>query len=297
MNKEEKKQQDYLQKMKFKEPIALTNEDIKASFAKIKERIDLPTDVVLPKVKKMNLCTTVSFRIAASIAIVLTLIIAGYNYIDSNKQILVANNNEMVQSIVLPDGSLIALRSNSTLTYRNNFEKNRTIELSGEALFEVVKDQKHPFTVETKNGNVTVLGTVFTVRAYEHEAYTKTLLKEGSVKFEDSEKLASVFLTPGEEARLAQGEKQIKVRKVTNIERELAWKTHNFSFDNESLETILSVISDAFNKKLELKNSAIATKKYSLKFNRDETLPQMLEVLSEVAKFNYKIEKSVIVVE
>ena len=55
MNKEEKNLQDYLQKIKFKDKIVLNHEDVKASFAKIKERIDLPNEVVLPHVKKVNL--------------------------------------------------------------------------------------------------------------------------------------------------------------------------------------------------------------------------------------------------
>ena len=296
MNKEEKNLQDYLQKIKFKDKIVLNHEDVKASFAKIKERIDLPNEVVLPHVKKVNLVSTIPFRIAASIAIVLILSIFMYNYFDNQKQILVANNSEIVKQIVLPDGSKVSLRTKSTLSYHNNYRNNRNVELEGEALFEVAKNKEYSFTVKTETGKVTVLGTVFSVRAFSEEHCTKTLLKEGSVKMTNNDDKMLVVLKPGEEAFLNEGANKIKVRKVENIDRELAWQSHNFSFENETLETILTVISDAFDKKFEIKDKVLAKKRFTLKFNRDESLSRMLDILSEVAKFKYKIENNIITV-
>lgn len=296
MNKE-KNLQDYLQKIKFKDNIVFDKEDIKASFTKIMERIDIPSEVVLNPVRNVSLFSTLPFRIAASIAIIFTISLFGYNYYDSQKQILVENSTNKVMDVVLPDGSNVALRTNSSLAYRNNYSKNRKVELHGEALFEVTKDKVHPFTVSTKFGNVTVLGTVFSVRSFENESYTKSLLKEGSVKFEDTDQSLSVVLKPGEEAKLIEGQKEIKVRKVTNIDRELAWKSHNFSFENEPMGTILAVICDAYDKKVSIKNSSLANEKYSLKFIRGESLTKMLDVLSEVAKFNYQVENNNVIVK
>ncbi len=257
----------------------------------------MPSKMVLPPYRKLSLFTTMPFRVAASVAIVFTLSVFGYNYYDNQKQILVTNTTGEVQNIVLPDGSNVSLRSNSSLSYRKNYSKNRKVVLKGEALFEVTKDKDHPFELETKLGNITVLGTVFSVRAFENENYTKTLLKEGSVKFEDVEQLLSVVLAPGDEAKLTEGQNEIKVRKVANVDRELAWQSHKFMFENESLGTILTVITNAFDKKVDIKNETLVAKKYTLKFNHDESLGNMLDVLSEVANFNYKIEKSSIVVE
>ncbi|MFZ4724179.1 MAG: FecR family protein [Paludibacter sp.] len=297
MNKEEQNLQDYLQKIKFKDKIVLNQEDVKASFAKIKERIDLPNEVVLPPSKKVNLFTTIPFRIAASIAIVFTLSILGYNYYDSKLQIVLANNTELVKQFVLPDGSKVALRGNSTLSYSKHYSTNRNVALQGEALFEVNKNKEFPFTVQTETGKVTVLGTIFSVRAYADEHATKTLLKEGSVKMTNNDDEMLVVLKPGDEAILNEGATTINVHKVENIERELAWQSHNFSFENEPLDTILTVISDAFNKKLEIKNKVLAKKRYTLKFNRDESLSRMLDILSEVAKFNYRLEEDFIIID
>jgi ferric-dicitrate binding protein FerR (iron transport regulator) len=297
MNNKEQKMQDYLHKIKFKENLVLSQEDINHSFAKIKERIDLPLQVDLPPAKRLNIFLGMPFKVAASIALLLTASFFGYNYLDGQKEIIVANNTESVKLVQLPDGSKISLRSLSSIVYRKNYEKNRLVELQGEALFEVEKDKQHPFSVETKMGKITVLGTTFSVRSYSNETFTKTLLKEGSVEFAGNDKVATVILKPGEEALLNQGAKIIEVRKVVNIDRALAWQTHNFSFDNDSLSVILSVITNSFDKQLVIKDKELSKKRYTLKFNRNESLPKILDILSEVAKFKYQIENDKVIIE
>ena len=81
------------------------------------------------------------------------------------------------------------------------------------------------------------------------------------------------------------------------MDRALAWQSHNFSFDNESLDVILSVISEAFDKKVLIKDKSLALKRFTLKFNRDESLVKILDILSDVAKFSYRIEHDKIFIE
>ncbi|MFZ4583007.1 MAG: FecR family protein, partial [Paludibacter sp.] len=129
------------------------------------------------------------------------------------------------------------------------------------------------------------------------ENYTRTLLIEGSVQFADLQENETVILTPGQEAKLVKGEKNIQVKNVKNMDRALAWHSHNFSFDNETLESILAVLSDAYDKKLQIKEKSIGSTRYTLKFNKGESLPKMLEVLSEVADFKHSIKNDLIIIE
>ena len=297
MKIKEKLLQSYLQKIKFKTNVVLNQEDIDASFEKIKMRIDLPLEVSLPSFRKMSLFTTMPFKVAASIAVLLSVGFFGYRYYNEQQQIIIANTSDNIRNVDLPDGTKISLRALSTITYHNNYIENRNVELKGEAFFDVTKDKTHPFTVETKYGRITVLGTEFSVRCFENETYTKTLLKEGSVKFADNNDKTSVILKPGEEAKLIAGNKNINVKKVENMDRALAWQSHNFSFDNESLDVILSVISEAFDKKVLIKDKSLALKRFTLKFNRDESLVKILDILSDVAKFSYRIEHDKIFIE
>ena len=293
----EKKIDELKSKIRFKDNIVFTQADVNASFDKIKKRIETPQHIELPTYRKVNLFTSLPFRVAASIAVIFTLSYFGLNYYTDQQQIVVANNTDLVQEVVLPDGSKVSLRSKSNLVYRKSFSENRNVELQGEALFEVAKNKDYPFTVETKQGTVTVLGTVFSVRAFEGENYTRTLLKEGRVQFADLQENETVILTPGQEAKLVKGEKNIQVKKVKNMDRALAWHSHNFSFDNETLESILAVLSDAYDKKLQIKDKTIGDTRYTLKFNKGESLRKMLEILSEVASFIHTIKDDLIIIE
>src|SRR5690606_4392916 len=101
--------------------------------------------------------------------------------------------------IVLADGTKVWLNSASTLTFPTVFSrKERKVELTGEAYFEVTRNKAKPFFVKTLQNEVEVLGTHFNVMEYPEEGISQTTLLEGSVKVRQgkNEKL----LKPGEQA-------------------------------------------------------------------------------------------------
>ena len=85
--------------------------------------------------------------------------------------------------VFLPDGTSVWLNSGTSLKYDGvSFnQKERNVELKGEAFFEVTKNPKKKFTVKTSNINVSVLGTSFDVSAYDDEPSVKVSLLKGSV--------------------------------------------------------------------------------------------------------------------
>lgn len=99
------------------------------------------------------------------------------------------------QILTLPDNSKITLNAKSELSYPNLFQYNRTLNLEGEAFFEVQKGSA--FKVKTALGCVTVLGTKFNVNA--HKGYFEVVCYEGKVRVESMGKIA--ILTPSESIR------------------------------------------------------------------------------------------------
>lgn len=72
-----------------------------------------------------------------------------------------------IKQVVLPDSSMVLLNANSTLQYHADFKTRRQLQLSGEALFTVTRDENHPFAVQTGDSLVTtVLGTQFNINSY-----------------------------------------------------------------------------------------------------------------------------------
>src|SRR5690606_41790689 len=71
----------------------------------------------------------------------------------------------------------------TTLTYPGAFAGHeRTVSLTGEAYFEVVKNKAVPFKVNANGTAVLVTGTTFNVTAHTDEKTVKTTLVTGRVE-------------------------------------------------------------------------------------------------------------------
>jgi ferric-dicitrate binding protein FerR (iron transport regulator) len=98
------------------------------------------------------------------------------------------------QEVVLPDSSHVWLRPRSELTCAATFGAERTVQLRGEAFFDVTKDPNHPFVVHTAKVNVKVLGTSFLVKAYPPLATATVLVRTGRVQVAHQQRQLAVLL-------------------------------------------------------------------------------------------------------
>ena len=96
------------------------------------------------------------------------------------------------ETILLPDGSEMQLQANSLAKVAKNWEKDRSLNLQGEAFFKVKKGEK--FSVNTSLGKVQVLGTQFSVTNYNENLFTVKCF-EGKVRVITPEK--TLILTKG----------------------------------------------------------------------------------------------------
>ena len=103
--------------------------------------------------------------------------------------------------ITLPDGSIVWLNAASSLKYPAAFlQKQRKVQITGEAYFEVAKNPDRPFVVQVNDMEVQVLGTSFNINSYEDELVKKTTLLEGFVKI--TSRNAVEYLKPGQQAQV-----------------------------------------------------------------------------------------------
>jgi ferric-dicitrate binding protein FerR (iron transport regulator) len=191
---------------------------------------------------------------------------------------------EEQKQIVLSDGSKIWLNAASTLKYPSSFGgAERVVQLSGEAFFEVSKNQAMPFRVLLKNAEVEVLGTTFNVMAYEDEPFSRTTLLDGAVKIVNGSQNA--MLKPGEQAEVpyaAPGvSAPIRVAGGVNAGAVLAWKSGFLQFRNEDLRTVMREVGRCYNVEIQYESN-IPEKKISGSFSRKAGLPKILEQLSNL---------------
>lgn len=103
----------------------------------------------------------------------------------------------------LADGTTVTLAPQSVLRYASGFgDKDRTVSLNGEAQFDVSRKTGYPFEVREKEIKVTVLGTIFRVKAPSGDSVMVVELIKGKLKVENINStglsLTSIILIPDE---------------------------------------------------------------------------------------------------
>lgn len=195
--------------------------------------------------------------------------------------------------LTLSDGTRVWLNAASSITYPTVFSgKERKVNITGEAYFEVAKNKNMPFTVNV-NGreDVQVLGTHFNIMAYQDEALIKTTLLEGSVKIVKDK--ATEFLKPGQQAQLTfNGE--LSVIDDADINAAVAWKNGQTLFVNEDIRSIMRQVSRWYNIDVEYKGE-MPTRLFTGGISRESNLSELLKVL-ELSKIHFRIEDSKIIV-
>ncbi|WP_343307443.1 FecR domain-containing protein [Chitinophaga niabensis] len=150
--------------------------------------------------------------------------------------------------VVLPDGSKVWLNAASTLKFPVAFEgKERGVELSGEAYFEVAKNAEQPFKVKVPGKiDIEVLGTAFNVNAYTNEKHSYTTLVAGSVSVSHTSKTAGrIVLKPGDQ--LQAGDAGMALVQQANVDKAVAWKNGLFNFEGVGLREMMRQLERWYN--------------------------------------------------
>jgi len=188
--------------------------------------------------------------------------------------------------VTLDDGTSVWLNSRSTLTYPTSFiSEKRVVKLNGEGYFDVEKDTKHPFIVQTNKYNVEVLGTSFNVLAYaDHELFETSLLN-GSVKINPISNDASpILLKPNEEAYETKG--RLFVKPIDNPDH-FRWREGLICLDDERFEDLVKKFSLYFDIKITIQNPKLLDLRRTGKFRHSDGVEYALNVLQTEMLFSY----------
>ena len=187
--------------------------------------------------------------------------------------------------LILPDSTKVWLNAHSKLVYPLSFQKDtRSVELSGEAYFEVRRNEKVPFVVKTSKVDVKVLGTEFNVLAYEEEADFEVALLKGSVLLESSRWREPHSMKPGEMVYSKDGQYYSEL--IQNPDY-FKWKEGLICFRNEPISKIMDKLSLYFDVKIQHQNQAFLKERYTGKFRSKDGVEQVLKVLQMEHHFHY----------
>ena len=179
--------------------------------------------------------------------------------------------------ITLKDNSIVTLDKNSNLNYNNN----REVTLQGRAYFNVSKDQKNPFVINTEKGKITVLGTKFTV--WTSGENMEVAVEEGKVKYEYDGR--SIILEGNQWMKLV--ENDIVSSKISS-NNTFSWQQNALIFRDTPIDVVLNDLSRHFGYSIKLgtniknKSKCLLTSSY-----QNESLEQVLSELKTL--FNISI--------
>jgi transmembrane sensor len=195
--------------------------------------------------------------------------------------------------ISLPDGSKVWLNAESSLKFPTFFVGDeRKVTLTGEAYFEVAKNERQPFVVQTSLQEVKVLGTHFNINSYEDEDATKTTLLEGSVKVSTAQ--GNTILKPGEQSRLNPGQLVPLVISI-DVEHEMAWKNGMFIFKDEPIESIIRKLSRWYNVEIEIEDRPSGLSLTGA-VSRLKNISSVLRIMEGTGNIHFKTEGKKIII-
>jgi ferric-dicitrate binding protein FerR (iron transport regulator) len=230
----------------------------------------------------------------AAAGIVLLLAAAGMYFFLNQKgvhkeqpvMITEAANKGSIKKIVLPDGSTIWLNFDSKLRYAQ--QHDREVWLDGEGYFEIAPLADKQFLVHAGKLDVQVLGTSFNVDAYAPGESIMVTVASGKVAIGNKEQEA-VTLTANQEAVYKPDLGKIEKYDVGAIDAS-AWKEGILVFKNASFRSIARKLERRFDVRIRFDGSRTANALLSARFDKDQSLKDILRMLCDIYGFNYRQE-------
>ncbi|MDP9078896.1 MAG: FecR family protein [Bacteroidota bacterium] len=180
--------------------------------------------------------------------------------------------------LTLSDGTNVWLNAASSIRYPTVFSgKERVVEITGEAYFEVNHNAKMPFKVMANGNLIEDIGTHFNVNSYTDESSLKTTLLEGSVKIYSGEN--SIVLVPGEQSQIRKDITGITVIHNADLKEAIGWKDGVFRFHDTEISEVMRQISRWYAIEIKYQGN-LKNKKFSGEILRESDINKVFEMLA-----------------
>ncbi len=202
-------------------------------------------------------------------------------------------------TLTLPDKTKVWLNADASIRFPTIFSgKERQVELTGEAYFEVAKNTAKPFIVTTGDAQVKVLGTHFNIRNYGEERAIKTTLLEGSVEVSAAEGARQVVLKPSQQASIsASSNKSSKIDiQVVDVENVVAWKNGYFDFKATPFVDIMQEVKRWYSDIEGIDMKVPVNESFTATIPRNVPLSTLLKVLEETERVHFEVKGKRIIV-
>ena len=195
------------------------------------------------------------------------------------------------QTVTLSDGTVLHLNSGSRLTYPATFSgDSRTVFMDGEAYLDVAKDPEHPFIIKSQGIDIKVLGTSFNFKNFAQERTAELLLMDGSVEASVSRhnETRVVRLKPGDRMQYNRENDKLDVVRFNPNGYKAFYEDNSLHFFDMEMSDIALELSRRFDCEIVVMDEQLATRRYFSIFTNNETLDQILAVMSSDGKMRVR---------
>lgn len=240
------------------------------------------------------------WQVAAAILLPLFLFSTTYLYFKQQSLLAAASQEYHVTvdkgeraTVKLPDGTKVLLNASSSLSYPSSFAyNNRTVELEGEAYFEVTRDTEHPFIVQTEEAKIQVLGTTFNVNTTMENTFFETSLVEGKVEvIPTNSTVKSLILLPNQKIQYNRQTREWHTLD-TDLWFETAWTRGDLVFLSQPLASVFKELERFYGVSVEVKGEW-PKESFTGGFHEDDIL-QVLINLQQHYSFTFRKSGSII---
>ena len=168
--------------------------------------------------------------------------------------------------IVLEDGSVIDLNTNSELRVRMGRGNREVLLVRGEGRFQVAHDTRRPFVVSAGDAAVRAVGTAFSVRLRE-SAQVEVLVAEGAVQIDTTHAVQAPPVHAGEAAVLHSDHIAVSRVEPQQLERRFAWTSGQIQLRGETLEEAVNEFNRYNRRQLRLADAALGELRVGGTFN------------------------------
>ena len=269
-----------------KDLAAASEVDEEAAWQRFRTKLHEPQKIKITPVRKINRYGWMKVAAIFIIIVGVAMIVYTISRKPAVDTMMAVAGNEIVKD-TLPDGSVVTLNRNSSLTYPGQFKKDtRTVELKGEAFFDVTPDKEKPFTVQVNDVTVKVVGTSFNIRS--ENDLTEVIVETGIVQVMHFGH--SVELRPGEKLTVPKKDTALVVQKE-NDQLYNYYRSREFVCENTPLWKLVDVLNKAYKANITIERPELKNLHLNTTFS-NESLDRILEIISLTFNtYNIKIEK------
>jgi ferric-dicitrate binding protein FerR (iron transport regulator) len=195
--------------------------------------------------------------------------------------------SDQPEEVTLPDGSKVFLNTGSWMAYPADFKGlKRTVELRGEAFFDIARNKEKAFIVIVGDiASTEVLGTSFHLREDPGKKRVFLNVLSGKVAFyPKGKKKRALELGKDEHAEYHNGQIHQPVSINLNF---LSWKTRTLTFDNTLLPKVLQQLGKHYQREFQIMDARLDTLALTSTYKNQE-INDVLEEISLVLDITFK---------